>query len=176
MVTLPALAVLLAVGAQRVAWWLSSIRGGGLALVALIVIGIGFNASHSWRAAGTVGKTTDDLILEQVEEEVLSRPHPKLYVSPALLQALRQRASVPESALQSASWADAEAMLSYTDALPGWKANLPRFGRYFASGHANFDYYPGLLHWSGLKPAGHPVILLSKRRVLDLGVTAAPSR
>jgi hypothetical protein len=176
MVTLPALAVLLAAGVQRVAWRLSSIRGGGFALVAVLVIGVGLNARHSWRASGTVGKTTDDSILEQVEDEVLSQPHPKLYVSPALLQVLRQRASLPDSSLQSASWAEAETVLSYTDAMPGWKANFPRFARYFASGHANFDYYPGLLHWSGLKPAGHPIILLSKQRLLDLGVKAAPSR
>jgi hypothetical protein len=176
MVTLPALAVLLAAGVQRVAWRLSSIRGGGFALVALLVIGVGLNARHSWRASVSVGTTTDDSILEQVEDEVLSQAHPKLYVSPALLQVLRQRASLPESSLQSASWAEAETVLSYTDAMPGRKANFPRFARYFASGHANFDYYPGLLHWSGLKPAGHPIILLSKQRLLDLGVTAAPSR
>jgi len=176
MVTLPPLAILLSVGVQRCAWFLARFRAGPALLGTLLASGGLMNARWSWQASGSVGTTTSDSILERFEAEVLSSQHPGLYVSPDLRAALRARGSLPESRLKLATWDAATEVALYADALPGWKANVPLYAHYFASLHANYDYYPGLLGWSGLKKMGEPVVLLSKAKLLELGIKKAPQR
>ncbi len=176
MVTLPPLAVLLAVGTQRAAWFLARFRGAQPLFAALMLSVLLLNLRFSWRAGSESGRTTDDSILRRFEDEVMASSPAGLYVSPALLAELKARAELPPSALGSAAFAEATDVAVYVDDLPGFKANVPRRARYFASPHANFDYYPGLLTWSGLKSLGRPVVVLSKAQLASLGVTKPPPR
>ncbi|HVZ73676.1 MAG TPA: phospholipid carrier-dependent glycosyltransferase [Polyangia bacterium] len=176
MLTLPPLALLAAVGLRRGARAARRWRAGPLVVGLACAAVCGLDGVWIWRAASTIGATNDDTILASVEDHLLHHKGDRVYVAPALRAALATRDGNALAGAKLAAWDDADAVMAYARTLSTWRANTPEYATYFGSQHANYDYYPTLLTWPTLKPAGNPVVLISKAKAAALGVTEASLR
>jgi hypothetical protein len=173
LVLLPMLAILMSVGISRAAALVRRWRFGPPALaLALSLLFVG-HARWLWRTASTVGTTTDVTISRDVIDYIADRAATKFYISPSVMALLRGYHGPDVTALhiQSVPWAEADYVVMGADRASGGKTNVPHSATYFASLHANFDYYPSLMTYLDLSSYGTPVVILRKDRAIARGVT-----
>jgi hypothetical protein len=171
---LPVLAILMSVGVQQCAALLRRWRFGPAALGVALSILFALNARWIWKAATTVDTVDDASIGRDVIDYLAARPMTKFYIQPKVMALLRgyHGPDVAKRHIQSAPWADAEYVVVDGGRWSGTKANVRNAGTYFASLHANFDYYPSLLTYSDLAAYGTPVVVARKDEAVVRGLTA----
>jgi hypothetical protein len=171
LIVLPMLAILMSIGISRGASLLRRWRFGPAALALALAVVFVANGHWIWHTAGTIGTRTDALIGRDVIDYIAARPDTKFYISPEVMALLRGYHGPDVAALhiKSASWAEADQVVIAGGHVWDGKASFPHAGTYFASLHANFDYYPSLMIFADLASYGTPVVVLPKERAVARG-------
>lgn len=172
LILLPVLAILMSVGVSQVIGLVRRWRFGPHAFALALSLVFAANARWIWRTAGTVGATTNATIGRDVIDYIAARPGTKFYISPTVMNLLKgyHEPDVAGLHIQSAPWDDAQYVVIDAGHGSGGKTNIAKSATYFASLHANFDYYPSLMTFLDLANYGTPIMVLRKDRAVERGV------
>jgi hypothetical protein len=172
LILLPVLAILMSAGLSHGVALVRRWRFGPSTVGLALAIVFAANARWIWHAAATVGTMTNAKIGRDVIDYVAARPAKKFYISPTVMNLLKVHHEPDVAALhiQSAPWAEAEYVVIEGGRGSAGKTNVAKSGTYFASLHANFDYYPSLMTFLDLASYGTPIMILRKDLAADRGV------